>query len=314
MWEQSRLTRIIRNLRTNAVLHFSGIPLPGMDVPQYSYFHNPLPFLVGHDGLPNHASGLKSVLQRNAMLRYAKFADGAVVPSRNMRGLVLDRVPAMRNKPITVIPHGLADVLFSRNVVGVPRQEGRLVTVSNWAPHKNLEVLLMGLVMMEPNVTLDVIGPWASRRYRKAIDVLIERLELGSRVTITGHRSSEEMHGRVQRSQLFCLLSRSESFGLPALEAQAMATPVIVSADTAMPEVCGAGAVAVSAQPADFARVASALLWDDMARTRLSLAGKENARRYSWENSAGRLVQLVREINPRDSVETRESRSHPETV
>lgn len=309
MWELSRLRELVRKEQASAVLHFSGVAVPGLRVPQIGFYHNPLPFLTGRRESRSPTGRARMALQLAAMRRYASLVDGAVAPSRYMRDLVLLGIPQMQDVPFAVVPHGLSGEFADEEDLPAGRRNGRIVTVSNWAPHKNIEALLVGLSMMESDVTLEVIGPWAGQGYRRSIERMVRRLDLRERVIITGYVPSSEMRDRVRRARLFCLLSRSESFGLPALEAQALGTPVIVSSDTAMAEVCGAGAIAIAARPVDFVNAASSILIDDAKWMRLSAAAKENARRYSWEYSAGRLMRCISEISRRASPDTPVSRT-----
>ena len=59
----------------------------------------------------------------------------------------------------------------------------------------------------------------------------------------TGYTSREDLYQYYTESRLFCLMSRSESFGIPAVEAQVFGIPVISSNCCAVPEVCGKGGI-----------------------------------------------------------------------
>ncbi len=113
-------------------------------------------------------------------------------------------------------------------------------------------------------------------------------------------RRGAELRGYVSRAELAelyrgaaCLVfpSRFEGFGLPVLEAMASGTPVVATPDTAVQEV--AGEAAVYAEPG---RLADGVRRALAERERLSAAGLERARRFSWEETARRTLAVYREV------------------
>jgi alpha-1,6-mannosyltransferase len=94
------------------------------------------------------------------------------------------------------------------------------------------------------------------------------------------------------RTALGCLLAAAdvvlapgpvETFGLAALEALACGTPVVVSAESALPEVIGTAGVSVTGE--DFADgVRTVLSWPSLERR---AAARARAEEFGWDASIG---------------------------
>jgi glycosyltransferase involved in cell wall biosynthesis len=122
---------------------------------------------------------------------------------------------------------------------------------------------------------------------------LVGELNLNGAVQFKGHVSQEELYRYYAESRVFCLMSTCESFGIPAVEAQAFGTPVVSSNCCAIPEVCGEGGMYL--EPGDHDSVAAQiarLLTNDDSWTQLSQAAKRNAERYRWDICSWPLLKI----------------------
>ena len=119
---------------------------------------------------------------------------------------------------------------------------------------------------------------------------LTEELRLAG-VDVRGYVSKRELADLYRGAAALVLPSRYEGFGLPVVEAMASGTPVVAAPDEALREV--AGDAAVFAEARDLAGAVRTALDD---RERLVAAGLERARRFSWEETARRTLDVYREL------------------
>ena len=105
---------------------------------------------------------------------------------------------------------------------------------------------------------------------------------------LCGYVAKDELIRLYQQAACLVLPSRYEGFGLPMLEAMACGTPVAAANDAAMQEV-GADAVVFGDDVTESVRLALA------NRDRLSRAGLERAKRFTWEETALRTAAVYRE-------------------
>ena len=108
---------------------------------------------------------------------------------------------------------------------------------------------------------------------------------------LRGYVDKDELADLYRSAAALVLPSRFEGFGLPVLEAMACGTPVVAAPEPALREV--AGDAAVYAENGDFAGAVRLALAD---RERLSSAGIERAKLFSWEETARRTADVYRKV------------------
>jgi glycosyltransferase involved in cell wall biosynthesis len=192
---------------------------------------------------------------------------------------------------ITVTPYGV-DPLFS------PEGQKRngppyALFVGAIQPRKDPLTTLEALARIDGDLHLLMTGP--DKRGVEEVRAAIERLDLGSRVELTGHVSREELAALYRGAACFVFPSRYEGFGLPVLEAMASGTPVVASTAGALPEVAGEAAILV--EPGNADALAEAIERALADRERLVELGLERARRFSWTETARQTLAVYRELS-----------------
>ena len=119
----------------------------------------------------------------------------------------------------------------------------------------------------------------------------LERSPARGRVEWLGAVPDAELARLYGQCDAFLFASLNEGFGLPPLEAMACGAPVVASAVTALPEVCGEAALLV--EPTDSERIFEALrtvLREPELAADLRKRGAERARQFTWRRCAKETV------------------------
>ncbi|MDP6385186.1 MAG: glycosyltransferase family 1 protein [Planctomycetota bacterium] len=157
---------------------------------------------------------------------------------------------------------------------------------------KNLRATLEGLAHLKQSgslpVQLVVTGP-DTPDLRASLG-LVQRLGLTRHVSTPGEISDADLAGLMRLSCAVSVLSTSEGFGLPVLEAMACGTPAIVPAGGALEEVAGAHAIVVD--PTEASSVGQGIVQALDTREELRTTLTERASRFTWGNTALSIEQV----------------------
>jgi len=157
-------------------------------------------------------------------------------------------------------------------------------------PRKNISRLIEAFSeLKESRLKLVIVGKrgWI-------YDQILEqskKLGIENRVIFTGFVPTEDLPALIKASRAFVLPSLYEGFGIPVVEAQAVGTPVIVSAVSSLPEITGPTSVQSIKEALEKVMTLSA-----SAKGRIIKAGKENSRRFDWDISAQKIISLLKNI------------------
>lgn len=121
---------------------------------------------------------------------------------------------------------------------------------------------------------------------------------LGGRIHFTGFLERDQVAELLSISDVYCMPSRSEPFGLSALEAAQFGVPAVVSRQSGVAEVLHSALQADCRDPAAMADHIVRLLGDDALRARSAEAARSEARAATWERSAGNVLEVYRELIP----------------
>jgi glycosyltransferase involved in cell wall biosynthesis len=200
----------------------------------------------------------------------------------------------------TVVYHGVGDAFFTTAGQSAPGAATQTIAAFGVAkPYKNVACLVRAFALIaaeHPAARLLLIGGDGGAR------ALIDRLGVGDRVIITGAVADAHLRTLIRETAVFVVPSLVEGFGLPALEAMALGTPVVVSDTPALREVAGDAALVFDPhEPASLAAMLTRVLADARLRSELRNAGTARAREFAWSRTAEQTLGVYDRILRRRS-------------
>jgi D-inositol-3-phosphate glycosyltransferase len=220
---------------------------------------------------------------------------------------------------VEVVPLGVDHAFFSpgdrahaRRALGLDGEGPLLLFVGRIQPLKGAEVALEAfeiLVRSVPSAQLVVVGGPSGPRGDAEVATLhamVEAFGLTERVRFVPPQPHELLSTYYRAADCCLVPSRSESFGLVALEAAACGTPVVAAAVgglTTLVQHGRTGYVVENGDAGAYARFAADICADPSLQAQLGACGASMAAGYSWSITAGRLRRLYADLTSRSLVE-----------
>ncbi len=213
---------------------------------------------------------------------------------------------------VEIVPPGVDHELFSP---GGPDDRARaraslhvggspvLLFVGRIQPLKGADVAVRCLAELEHrDATLLVVGGpsgGGGDAELQRLHDLARELRVHDRVRFVAPQPHERLQTFYRAADACIVPSRSESFGLVALEAAACGTPVVAAAVGGLKSLVDhrrTGFLVGSREPVAFARAVDALLRDPDRAMQMGVDAHAGSRRYSWSITAGRLRRLYADL------------------
>ena len=180
-----------------------------------------------------------------------------------------------------------------------------ILFVGRIQPLKGVDVLLEAFARIEnlhPEATLLVVGGPSGPKGQNELLALRQRaglLGVLHRVKFYGPLPHGLLADFYRAADVVVIPSRAESFGLVAAEAQACGTPVVAAKVGGLVYVVDDGVTGILVDgwdPADYAEVLDRLLSDDGLRKKMSEAAVVWAKRFSWDATVRRYLELYKGV------------------
>ncbi|MBD3866904.1 MAG: glycosyltransferase [Acidobacteria bacterium] len=244
--------------------------------------------LTVHDCVPlTRSSGLRrSVLKYFWFILPARYSACVTVISEKTRRELLEHVTIDPDR-IVVIPNCVAPEFQPGPDRPIDPACLRILQIGT-ADHKNLDTVCEAISGIP--CTLDIIGTLSERQ-----TALLAHHEI--RYETSSGLSREALVAHYHAADIVTFVSKYEGFGMPVIEAQATATPLITSDISPMNEIAGAGACRVN--PLDAAAIRTAvtrMVQDAPYRTRIIADGLKNIEQFRPVAIAGEYAELYRRV------------------
>ena len=265
-------------------------------------FHDAMLLKIRAREIPVESYPWFTILGHDLSLAAIRRATRVIADSTSSRNDLL-RLTPVREERVRVVPLGVAD-RFLRSHENDGRQNGRpegeavrILHVGHCAPYKNIETILRAIPAICRRLGAPVVFIKVGGRFTRDQKALIGRLGIEDRVEHLGTVPLDDLPGVYARADLLLRPSLHEGFGLPAREAMACGTPVVVSNRGSLPEVVGDAGLLV--EPHDIegiARAAERLTTDAALRADLIRRGRLRARAFTWGRTARETLAVYEEV------------------
>ena len=197
--------------------------------------------------------------------------------------------------------HGKAS---ARNILNIAPDAIVLTFVGRIQPHKGPEVLVRAVAEivnhaphLRSKLALVIMGGASGTGINEPerLEKLAKFLGISELIHFKDPVSRSELADWYRASDLVCVPSYSESFGLVALEAQACGTPVVASAVGGLRTAVSdgiSGTLVDGHDPKAWASVLSRLIAEPQRRVLLSMGAIEHAKKFGWETTARQTLDV----------------------
>jgi D-inositol-3-phosphate glycosyltransferase len=211
---------------------------------------------------------------------------------------------------IEIIAPGVEHAFFgpgnqaaARRAIGFDTQRPLILFVGRIQPLKGPDVAIRALGdLNRSDVQLAIVGGSSGRDgdvQAENVHALVDELGLHDQVHFIEPKPHHILSSWYRAADVVLVPSRSESFGLVALEAAACGVPVVASAVGGLLSLVADGETGFlvdGRDPADYAAAVARILDDPTLAAAMGAAGLQQALGYTWGAAAARLRSLYTDL------------------
>ncbi|HLN18916.1 MAG TPA: glycosyltransferase family 1 protein [Patescibacteria group bacterium] len=171
--------------------------------------------------------------------------------------------------------------------------EEYILYIGTMQPRKNISTLVEAFSKIDNSDIKLVLAGGRGHNLDKKIDETIVRNNLQNDVIFPGFVDEEDKAALMKGAMIFAFPSFYEGFGIPILEAFAVGTPVIASNIAPHLEISDDAAMFFDPNNAgDLAKKLNEMINDRNRRIEYSQKGTEQVKKFSWEKTARKLLEI----------------------
>jgi D-inositol-3-phosphate glycosyltransferase len=224
----------------------------------------------------------------------------------------LQRLYGAPAERIEIVTPGVEHALFSpgdqqgaRRALGLGRGPV-LMFVGRIQPLKGVDVAVQAFAALDrPDATLLIVGGASGNEGATEVEritALMDRLGVRQQVRLVDPQPHHRLGTYYRAADVVLAPSRSESFGLVALEAAACGTPVVASAVGGLRTLVDhghSGFLVEGRDPKVYASFVDEVLSNPLLAAEMAMNGAERARSYTWGSMADRLMGIYSRLGDR---------------
>jgi glycosyltransferase involved in cell wall biosynthesis len=251
-----------------------------------------------------HPEAHEPHLVRRARFRLplmTKRASMIITPTESVKNEVCETLGVAADK-VVVTPEAPRSVFKRREDVTV--REDFILFVGTIEPRKNLLRLVDAFeqVLKTTALTCQLVIAGGQGWLMDDFSSVIRQKKLEDRVCLRGYLHDEDLRALYSSCSVFVYPSLYEGFGLPPLEAMACGAPVITSNIPSITETVGTAARLINPRDTnELSRAIAEMLTDDGMRKHYSEAGAAHVKKFTWEQTAIKTLDVYRRLVPRKS-------------
>ena len=217
---------------------------------------------------------------------------------------------------VEIVPLGVEQALFSpgnpnaaKDALGLPTGP-ILLFIGQLHSLKGVDVAISTLRAMDhENATLVIVGGASGQEgslYESEIRNLANNLPAGKKVAFIPPHPHPILSTYYRAADIVIVPSRSESFGLVALEAAACGVPVVASSVGGLQNLIEDGKTGLLIEgwdPVEYAQAVDYLLSNPFKTTEIAMNAVDRAQTYTWGQTATRLQEIYQSVLSKTLVE-----------
>lgn len=287
LWEQIDLTKYLKSIDSPLVLNLANIaPL---------FYKNKIVTVhdIAYERFPQTFDWKFRLFYKLLIPNIIKTAKHTLTVSEFSKNEI-HNLYATNLENIGVIYNAVNEIFKPKKI---ETSEKYILAVSSLNYQKNFHSLVKAFNQLDDKSTkLYLVG--SINKNFASIELLSE-IEKNTNIVFKGRVDDNELIKLYSNAVCFVYPSFYEGFGIPPLEAQACGCPVVCSNVASLPEVGGADSV-VYCDPYDAEDIKEKIklvLNDENLQNELRQKGFENIKRFSWEESAKKIIKVIERLN-----------------